>query len=86
MHVDLGTALHMPGVHGYYDATNVPGDNHIGAIAHDEEVFATKEVFCVGQVIGIIVADTQVRSTSHWTLAWPPCPSLFGSLVRLLAS
>lgn len=35
---------------GYYGADDVPGDNMIGPIMHDEEVFATKEVTCVGQV------------------------------------
>jgi hypothetical protein len=38
------------GVVGYYGADDVPGDNMIGPIMHDEEVFATKEVTCVGQV------------------------------------
>lgn len=33
-----------------------------GAVIHDEEVFATKEVTCVGQVIGIVVADTEPRA------------------------
>ncbi len=60
VHVDMGAALHMPGVHGVYSAHNVPGDNMIGAVDHDEEVFATKFVHCVGQVIAIVLADTQV--------------------------
>lgn len=38
------------GVAGYFGADDVPGDNMIGPIMHDEEVFATKEVTCVGQV------------------------------------
>ncbi len=28
----------VAGVVGYFDHTAVPGDNHIGAVAHDEEV------------------------------------------------
>lgn len=40
----------LPGVVGYFGADDVPGDNMIGPIMHDEEVFATKEVTCVGQV------------------------------------
>lgn len=48
--VDAAAALAMPGVVGYFGAKDVPGDNHIGPIMHDEEVFATTEVTCVGQV------------------------------------
>jgi hypothetical protein len=35
---------------GYFGAKDVPGDNMIGPIMHDEEVFATDKVTCVGQV------------------------------------
>lgn len=48
--VDASAALAMPGVVGFFGADDVPGDNMIGPIMHDEEVFATKEVTCVGQV------------------------------------
>eukprot|EP00878_Enallax_costatus_P021296 GHUV01022542.1.p1 GENE.GHUV01022542.1~~GHUV01022542.1.p1 ORF type:complete len:619 (+),score=146.78 GHUV01022542.1:134-1858(+) len=60
--VDPSAALAMPGVAGYYSANDVPGDNHIGPIMHDEEVFATTEVTCVGQVIGVIVAETEPQA------------------------
>ena len=32
--------LQAEGVAGYFDYRDVPGDNHIGAVAHDEEVAA----------------------------------------------
>ena len=50
--MDAAAALAMEGVVGYYGAGDVPGDNIIGPVKHDEEVFATKEVTCVGQVRG----------------------------------
>ena len=31
------------------------GENIIGPVKHDEEVYATKEVTCVGQVRGVRV-------------------------------
>ena len=34
----------MEGVHSYVSASDVPGDNTLGVIIHDEELFATKEV------------------------------------------
>lgn len=30
--------MQAEGVVGYFDHRDVPGDNHIGAVAHDEEV------------------------------------------------
>uniref|UniRef100_A0A383W3H7 xanthine dehydrogenase n=1 Tax=Tetradesmus obliquus TaxID=3088 RepID=A0A383W3H7_TETOB len=57
--VDAAAALRLPGVVGFYSAKDVPGDNMIGPIMHDEEVFATDTVTCVGQVIGVVVAETE---------------------------
>ena len=51
--------LQKPGVVAYFGASDVPGGNDIGAVVHDEECFASKEVTCIGQPIGIIVADTE---------------------------
>ncbi|CAN0876375.1 Xanthine dehydrogenase 1 [Linum grandiflorum] len=56
--IDDSKAKSSPGFAGAFFAKDVPGDNHIGAIVHDEEVFATELVTCVGQVIGVVVADT----------------------------
>lgn len=56
--VDASEALTMPGVVGFFAAKDVPGSNEIGAAAHDEEVFATEKVTCVGQV--------GLRMTSGW--------------------
>ncbi|KAJ4844013.1 hypothetical protein Tsubulata_010790 [Turnera subulata] len=51
-------AKSSPGFAGIFLAKDVPGDNHIGPIVHDEELFASEFVTCVGQVIGVVVADT----------------------------
>ncbi|MEW5318751.1 MAG: hypothetical protein WDW38_009946 [Sanguina aurantia] len=58
--VDPTAALALPGVVGYYCAKDVPGSNIIGPVIFDEEVFATEIVTCVGQVIGVLVADNEV--------------------------
>ena len=45
----------------YFNILSIPGELNItgpGAV-HDEEVFASSKVTCVGQVIGIIVAIDQ---------------------------
>jgi xanthine dehydrogenase/oxidase len=62
LRVDASKALEAEGVVGYFDHRDVPGDNHIGAVAHDEEVFVTSEVTCVGQPIGVIVAETEQQA------------------------
>ena len=52
----------MEGVEGYFDHKDVPGRNDIGPILHDEEVFTTRTVTCIGQIIGIVVADTEAHA------------------------
>lgn len=59
VHVDC---VQMDGVEGYFDHTHVPGRNDIGPILHDEEAFATRTVTCVGQIIGVVVADTEAHA------------------------
>ncbi|KAK9866817.1 hypothetical protein WJX84_005780, partial [Apatococcus fuscideae] len=59
----------VEGVEGFFSAKDVPGhdivpgtvpgSNQMGSVMHDEEVFALDEVKCVGQVIGVVVADTE---------------------------
>ena len=51
--------LQKPGVAGYFGAKDVPGGNDMGAVVHDEECFASEVVTCIGQPIGVIVADTE---------------------------
>ncbi|KAF9126007.1 hypothetical protein BGW39_006999 [Mortierella sp. 14UC] len=61
VNIDTSAALAHPGVKAYYGHKDVPGNNIWGAAMFaDEEIFASEEVHCVGQIIGVIVADTQV--------------------------
>eukprot|EP00887_Chlorella_sp_A99_P006651 scaffold3.g6651.t1 len=60
--VDCAAARAMPGVVGVFTAADVQGSNHIGPVAHDEELFATEVVTCVGQFIGVVVADTEQQA------------------------
>eukprot|EP00892_Ulva_mutabilis_P007836 jgi/Ulvmu1/5424/UM022_0219.1 len=56
--IDPSAAQEVAGVHGYFGAKDVPGCNRIGAVFLDEFVFAEDKVTCVGQPIGIVVAQT----------------------------
>ncbi len=60
--VDASAALALPGVIGYFDHTSVPGDNMIGPVRHDEEVFSSGVVTCVGAVIGVVVGETEAAA------------------------
>lgn len=56
--IDDSGARSAPGFAGIFFAKDVPGSNKIGPIVLDEELFASEFVTCVGQVIGVVVADT----------------------------
>eukprot|EP00040_Diaphanoeca_grandis_P018555 m.97622 g.97622 ORF g.97622 m.97622 type:complete len:1296 (+) comp26995_c0_seq1:59-3946(+) len=60
--IDATAALAMVGVKGFYTSKDVPGHNETGPIFKDEEVFAAKKVTCMGQPIGIIVAETREQA------------------------
>jgi xanthine dehydrogenase/oxidase len=60
--VDAAAARALPGVAGVFGAADVPGDNRIGPVLHDEELFASEKVTCVGAAIAVVVADTEAAA------------------------
>ncbi|MDO8456100.1 MAG: xanthine dehydrogenase molybdopterin binding subunit [Burkholderiaceae bacterium] len=56
--IDTSAALAMPGVRGMVQARDIPGDPVLASSAGDEPVFATDTVQYMGQVVGVMVADT----------------------------
>ena len=65
--VDTKEALKIEGVIDYIDHKDVGEENNHfhTVIAHDEILFAKDEVFCVGQVIGVVVANNQVSNMCY---------------------
>jgi len=59
--IDASEALEMKGVEGFFSAKDIKGLNEVGHWG-DEELFASKTVHCVGQPIGVIVADTHKQA------------------------
>jgi xanthine dehydrogenase/oxidase len=57
--IDYSEALKYPGVHGVLTHKDVPGDNIWGDIVHDEELFASEQVYQYGQPIAVVLADTE---------------------------
>ena len=60
--VDAAAALAMPGVRGVVLAADVPGDPLLATFVHDEPIFAVDTVQHIGQVIGLVVADSVMQA------------------------
>ncbi|XP_042490561.1 xanthine dehydrogenase 1-like [Macadamia integrifolia] len=56
--IEDSDAKSSPGFEGLFLHKDIPGTNKIGPVIDDEELFASEFVTCVGQVIGVVVADT----------------------------
>ena len=60
--VDATAALAMPGVRDVLFARDIPGDTTLASFAQDEPVFAKDTVQHVGQVIGLVVAESVMQA------------------------
>src|SRR6185295_20159247 len=49
----------MPGVKTVLMAEDIPGLNDVGAVRHDEILLADNEVFYHGQIIALVVGESQ---------------------------
>ncbi len=56
--VDVAKARAVPGVVGVFTAADVPGENNVGPVVHDEELLASKEVHFLGQAVALVVGET----------------------------
>ena len=91
--VDVSEALKVQGVVGFVSREDVAGTNEhhgdpnmIGPVFHDEELFVTKKVNCIGQMIGIIVANTEAlarRAAKLVKVTYKQLPALFTIEVQL---
>jgi xanthine dehydrogenase large subunit len=60
--IDASVACTMPGVRDIVLADDIPGDKILAAFAHDEPIFAFETVQHIGQVIGLVVADSVMQA------------------------
>jgi xanthine dehydrogenase large subunit len=77
--VDVRAALAMAGVREVVLARDVPGDAVLATFVHDEPIFASDEVNHVGQVIGLVIADTVMdarRAARKVQLEIEPLPAI----------
>jgi xanthine dehydrogenase large subunit len=60
--VDASVALAMPGVRDVILTRDIPGDPMLAAFAGDEPIFAIDTVQHIGQVVGLVVADSVMQA------------------------
>ncbi len=60
--LDTAAALSMPGVRGVVLPRDIPGDRVLATFVHDEPVFAIDTVQHIGQVVGLVVAETVMQA------------------------
>jgi xanthine dehydrogenase large subunit len=60
--IDFSTALKSKGVVEIFSAKDIPGENQIGGIVPDENLFAVNEVHFIGHPIAIVVADSYINA------------------------
>ena len=60
--VNASPALAMPGVRDVILARDIPGNPMLASFAGDEPIFAVESVQHIGQVIGVVVADTVTQA------------------------
>ena len=60
--VDASLARSMPGVRDVILAADIPGHPMLASFTGDEPIFATETVQHIGQVVGVVVADTVMQA------------------------
>lgn len=57
-HIDISAAEKMPGVQCIITAKDIPGDNQMGPVFHDEPCIADERVDFMGQALAIVAANS----------------------------
>ncbi|MEI7500868.1 MAG: xanthine dehydrogenase molybdopterin binding subunit [Bacteroidota bacterium] len=57
--IDISKAVTINGVHSIVLANDIPGENQMGPVIHDEPCLAENEVTFIGQAIALIAAETE---------------------------
>ncbi|MDP1622846.1 MAG: xanthine dehydrogenase molybdopterin binding subunit [Bacteroidales bacterium] len=60
--IDISEALKIPGVHCILTARDIPGENQMGPVVHDEPCLADHEVTFIGQAIALVAAETEATA------------------------
>ncbi len=80
--IDVSAALREPGIACVLTAKDVPGMNDVGAVRHDEPLFADGEVFFHGQVVALVVgrsAEECRKAALKVKVGYEPLPAILGA-------
>ncbi len=56
--LDVTRARAVAGVRGVFTAQDIPGENNVGPVVHDEPLFVKDEALFLGQSVALVVAET----------------------------
>ncbi|MEY2547199.1 MAG: xanthine dehydrogenase large subunit [Verrucomicrobiota bacterium] len=77
---DATEAHAMPGIAAVLLAEDVPGLNDVGAVRHDEVLLADSEVFYHGQIVALVVGESQElcrAAAEKIVVEYEPLPAVF---------
>ncbi|MEI7982573.1 MAG: xanthine dehydrogenase small subunit, partial [Bacteroidota bacterium] len=57
--IDISEAVRVKGVHAVLLARDIPGENQMGPVIHDEPCLADREVTFIGQAVALIAAENE---------------------------
>ena len=86
--LDVSAARAMPGVVDILTAAEIPGENEIGAIRHDEPLLATGEVSFHGQMIAVIIGESLEAcraAAAKVVVEVEPLPAILGLTAAMAA-
>jgi len=86
--VDTADALRHPGVSTVLTAKDVPGMNDVGAVRHDEPLFADAEAAYQGHMIALVVGkdlETCKQAAAKVKVVYEPLPAVLGARAAVKA-
>jgi xanthine dehydrogenase molybdopterin binding subunit/xanthine dehydrogenase small subunit len=86
--IDAADALSEPGVTCVLTAKDVPGMNDVGAVRHDEPLFADGDVRFRGHLVALVVGDSLDacrRAAAKVKVAYEPLPPMLGVRAAIAA-
>ena len=67
--IDLTAVCAAPGVVDVLTAADIPGENNVGAVVHDEPLLAAGEVMYAGQPVFVVAAESRAQAIAAAQLA-----------------
>ena len=76
--LDLSAVRAAPGVVAVLSAPDIPGENDVSPVIHDDRLFAEGEVYCVGQSLFAVAAESRAQAraaAAKAVVAYEPLPA-----------